>query len=506
MKYIISIIPEIALEGVPFYAGGLGILEGDKFIEASRLNLPYIVLTLFYPEGYINYIFINNEIKEEFFNYNYIENYLEKKEKFLINTKLGSVEIQPLSFKSNTAEVIFFKVLSPEWAVRATKRVYIEDDRFQYEYKYIILAKAALKYIYDFIGLENIEIIDVQESLAGLALLKLSNKVKLRFTIHTPGPWGHPTFSSKLLEEEFEVRFKDENIILTRALIDIADSVITVSSKHEKITAMSFPDSIKKISHVTNGVSLTRWMNEHMKKFYISEVLNFKNFIKARNESKKDLMKFLKKYKKIDSFRPIVVWARRVTRYKRPYFIIRFIREVGKDLNVIFVLGGKSHPRDYEGKDFMREFYNLSKEYNNVIYINDYSLDNSIYILSGSDLLLFTPFSGWEACGTSYMKAGINGVPTLASKDGGTLEIIQEGINGWFFGKDLRELIDIYSERAYRIDEQDYVEFKSKLLYIIDKIENDKEGYYEIMLNTFLSYIKWADIKRVLRDLYFYNI
>lgn len=59
---IVSITPELGIDVVKNYAGGLGVLEGDKFYAAARLGVPYTVITLFYPEGYVEYIETNGEL------------------------------------------------------------------------------------------------------------------------------------------------------------------------------------------------------------------------------------------------------------------------------------------------------------------------------------------------------------------------------------------------------------------------------------------------------------
>ena len=56
---------------------------------------------------------------------------------------------------------------------------------------------------------------------------------------------------------------------------------------------------------------------------------------------------------------------------------------------------------------------------------------------------MFTPFSGWEACGTSYMKALVNGIPVLSSRDGGVIEIVEDGVNGRLFGEDIHDFTNI---------------------------------------------------------------
>ncbi len=55
---IISITPDLALDmGGYTYAGGLGVLEGDKFYGAAALGLNYYVITLLYRSGYVDYDF-----------------------------------------------------------------------------------------------------------------------------------------------------------------------------------------------------------------------------------------------------------------------------------------------------------------------------------------------------------------------------------------------------------------------------------------------------------------
>ena len=75
-------------------------------------------------------------------------------------------------------------------------------------------------------------------------------------------------------------------------------------------------------------------------------------------------------------------------------------------------MAGKTNPMDEMGLEFMEEMKRLSSAKNNVIYIWNYNIAVAKLIFKGIYLLLFTPFSGWEACGTSIMKAGINGIPT----------------------------------------------------------------------------------------------
>jgi len=488
---LVSITPEIAIEEVPIYAGGLGVLEGDKFIEASKLNKPYLVLTLFYPKGYANYA-LENGIIELNQDYSEYEKNLNDEGDFEIKTNLGYVKLKALSLSKESSKVVFFKAVYPDWAVKATSKLYIEESKFDYEYKYVILAKASVEYIN---RLEDVNDVYAQESLAGLALIPLHKRFRTHLVIHTPGPWGHPVFSSKTLQDEFGILLDEKEVVLTKLLIKYADDVHTVSLKHNELTKKMFPRS--DFTSITNGVSFTRWMHDEIKKVYFGG--NLENLTKARKIIKEEFLKFLKNYKEeINKDAFIVVWARRMTKYKRPYLISRIIRDIGNKLdNVMFVIAGKAHPKDYDGINYMNEFASLSRENKNVIYIHDYTIKNAKIILSGGDLLLFTPFSGWEACGTSYMKAGINGVPTLSSKDGGALEVIVDGYNGWFFGEDIRDFIDIFHSSIKDIDEKDYSELVSKFLYIVERAGKDPEWYNQITKNTFISFVKFSSITKI---------
>ncbi|MEM0497866.1 MAG: glycogen/starch/alpha-glucan phosphorylase, partial [Acidilobaceae archaeon] len=144
-----------------------------------------------------------------------------------------------------------------------------------------------------------------------------------------------------------------------------------------------------------------------------------------------------------------------------------------------------------------------SRELENIYFHSTYDTTIAYYLISGSDLLLFTPFPGWEASGTSHMKAMVNGVPVLSSKDGSSLELIQDNINGWLFGLDINEFIDIDRDaRAQEIDELEYDDMVKKLVKIVNIYENDRDLYNSVSYNAYKTSIPFADINRVLKQYY----
>ena len=504
-----TITPEIAFEGFYNYAGGLGVLEGDKFLAASEHHLRYLVLTLLYRRGYVTYEFVKQDevVPKPQKQPQKVKELLKEGEALKLMLKGTEVTVKPWLLERDSATAIFFEAVKPEWAKSLTERVYIEANNEERYLKYVLLAKASAKYLQELVGLDNIEYIDLQEAYTALLTLALKNFNRFRFIIHTPGPWGHPRFPNKVLKDEFGIDLGRDEIILTELGLKNSLKVFTVSRKHNKIMRRVFPNYAGKMSSVTNGVHVGRWIHPSIKELITRsggiESIKKEDFWSAHLRAKEELLEYLRKLKrnkpKLDT--PIILWARRITRYKRPYFVSRFIREVGKDLNAFFLLGGKAHPKDQEGKEFMKEFINLSRKYDNVLFVSDYNIEKAKPMVSGSDIHLFTPFPGWEACGTSYMKTSVNGVPTLSSRDGGALELFKHEYNSWFFGKELNQLIDVYKDKRTKIlDEEDYKDFSRRLIKLIDSYGSNH--FKEVSLNLLKTSNNFVTIDRVIKEYY----
>ena len=100
------------------------------------------------------------------------------------------------------------------------------------------------------------------------------------------------------------------------------------------------------------------------------------------------------------------------------------------------VIAGKAHPRDLPGKTLIREIVQLSRDpeiAKHIVFVEDYSIEVARELVQGVDLWLNTPRRGEEACGTSGMKAGINGVLNLSILDG-WFDEAYEISGGWAIG------------------------------------------------------------------------
>ncbi|MCS7097472.1 MAG: glycogen/starch/alpha-glucan phosphorylase [Candidatus Methanomethyliaceae archaeon] len=501
---VISVTPDIALEFGNTYAGGLGVLEGDKFYAAADLGINYHVLSIYYKEGYVDYEFDSNlnPIPKPQPQPKEFSSRLNIFDEFNINLRNEVVKVQALKYSEKNANAIFFKSISPNWAEKLFERLYIEENTEIKFYKYLLFAKASEAYIRRNISLDEIECIDLQESYAALLPLSLKIPGKYRLVIHTAGPWGHPTFNREFFRKELGYTFVDNDVVLTEIGLSLSRQSLAVSAKHLSILLKVFPHHRDKLSYVTNGICLKRWMDLELAEKHRNYELRLDTFIEIRERLKQRLIDYLSKIKDIDlDNKFIAVWSRRMVPYKRPDFIARLIPQI-KDKPIVIVISGKAHPFDFQGLEYMKLFMKLHKEFNNVIYIPNYSIYTAKLILSGADLLLFTPFPGWEACGTSYMKAAVNGIPSLSSIDGGVPEFIINDINGWLFGEDVRLLIEYFSEAAKEINEREYQQFQTLFFKIYEIYRNDPEAYYRVGLNALRTFVSRANMERVLKEYY----
>jgi glycogen phosphorylase len=165
-------------------------------------------------------------------------------------------------------------------------------------------------------------------------------------------------------------------------------------------------------------------------------------------------------------------FARRFAAYKRADLIFQDLERLKKLLNdrwrpLQIIFAGKAHPADDAGKRILQRIFELARDPSlagRIAFVEDYNEQLAQYMVHGVDLWLNNPLPPLEACGTSGMKASLNGVPHLSILDGWWVEGFSGG-NGWAFdgyaGDDAKDAHAIYNllEREviplyYKVDEQ----------------------------------------------------
>jgi glycogen phosphorylase len=131
-------------------------------------------------------------------------------------------------------------------------------------------------------------------------------------------------------------------------------------------------------------------------------------------------------------------FARRVPSYKRLTLMMRDRDRLRRLLlhperPVQILIAGKAHPADEGGKRLIQEIVRFADEADvrdRIVFLPDYDMALGQLLVQGCDVWMNNPLRPLEACGTSGMKAALNGGLNLSIKDGWWDEWF-DGQNGW---------------------------------------------------------------------------
>jgi starch phosphorylase len=301
---------------------------------------------------------------------------------------------------------------------------------------------------------------------------------------------------------------------MTVLALKLADHRNAVSQLHGQLTRRMWHGlwpEVKKnetpISSITNGIHVPTWAAPEMSRLYenylgvdVSRRLDDINFGKSvlnitdeelwavRQILKRKLMgAMVERARQCSTERECTaqqVWAmgalldpevltigfvRRFTEYKRPELIFhdverfkRTVTDIWRPVQIIFA--GKSHPADLPSKQLLHHVYTLATDnefQGRIAFVEDYDMHMARYLVQGVDVWLNTPRRLQEACGTSGMKASVNGVLNLSVLDGWWYESYN-GANGWAIGDEVKardpgEEDRLDAEALYRLLEEKIV-------------------------------------------------
>ena len=131
-------------------------------------------------------------------------------------------------------------------------------------------------------------------------------------------------------------------------------------------------------------------------------------------------------------------FARRVPSYKRLTLMLNDPEQLAGLLNdpaqpVQIVVAGKAHPADEGGKGLIQQMVQYSDSADvrrRIVFLPDYDMAMAHALVQGCDVWLNNPLRPLEACGTSGMKAALNGALNVSVRDGWWDEWYDGG-NGW---------------------------------------------------------------------------
>ncbi|HBX80725.1 MAG: alpha-glucan family phosphorylase [Propionibacteriaceae bacterium] len=119
-------------------------------------------------------------------------------------------------------------------------------------------------------------------------------------------------------------------------------------------------------------------------------------------------------------------FARRGASYKRLTLMLTDPERLKRLLNhpetpIQIVIAGKSHPADEVGKALIQTMVQFSDQPDvrgKIVFLPDYDMSLAKPLYPGCDVWINNPLRPLEACGTSGMKAALNGAANLSIRDG----------------------------------------------------------------------------------------
>jgi len=249
MKKVAFISQEFAIDKLPTYAGGLGILAGDLFYSSNDLKYPVYGVTFVNKNGYGKYEIKNKEIVYEEENYDPLEYFLEIEDKFHIDLKDKRIYFKVWQYPLSHSKLFLFDTDLQEndpTIRKLTGRLYYEENEEEKLLKDLLLGLGASEFFENY-GIE-IDKYHLNESHGGFLAIELYkryrdiNKVKEKvvFTTHSIIA-GHDSFDYNLVEKYYDIPGEIRNISpnklsLTKLLFELSGFVNAVSYKHKIIT------------------------------------------------------------------------------------------------------------------------------------------------------------------------------------------------------------------------------------------------------------------------------
>jgi len=448
-------------EEFPIYAGGLGILAGDYIKSAHDLGLPVVGVGLRWARGYSRQrIGIDGVPVDEFPEY---------AADFLVDTgvrvrvRVAAREVEarvwrterwgnaPLFLLEPTAEQdawithrlyeptverrVAQEILLGVGGSRALRKLGIDVGTYHFNEGHAVFA-----------GVEMIA--DRMAAGADFATAWDAVRRHIVFTTHTPIPAGnevHPLAELRRLGATCELVDAEMRALggdpfnMTVAGLRLSRRANAVSELHGEVSRAMWRavDGGTRIIAITNGVHVPTWQDPRVRAARGSAQALWD----AHQAAKTEMLAAVTERTGI-VMRPDVLtlgFARRAAGYKRADFIFRDparLEPLLRDRKLQLVFAGKAHPDDVEGKRLVATLVGATRRYpGSVVFVPDYNMAIARQLTRGADVWLNNPLRPLEACGTSGMKAALNGVLNFSVLDGWWPEACRHGENGWAIGE-----------------------------------------------------------------------
>lgn len=439
-------------EDPSMYAGGLGVLAGDFVLEAADEGLPFVAVGLWYGAS----------VSEQEKDFSIIT---KNGVPVIVEVPCGGRIVRARVWSRCFGKSVFLLFLDtnivenlPEDRI-ITNHLY--DSNFQTSVKQEIILGIGGVRLLSKLGMQP-SVYHLNEGHTAFAAFELlvqnmiKNKIKdaREATNDIKGKivaTKHTIFSlagSNMNEVEFDAlvgaycrengieagdmfrlgeHSNDKKVFsTTKFLLNCAQRQNGVSILHTVFEKLAHPKSI--LFPITNGIFVKRWQAGEWRIEPTDKTRSINETIwNIKRSLREKMVKFVTTQTEatLDPDACTVVWSRRFARYKRPELLFSDLERLKQicsgDLKVQFIISGQAHESDIEGQKTVEKIKTIVKNpvfKNKIVYLTNYSIPVAKELVLGADVWLNTPERGFEACGTSGMKAGLNGALQVSTSDG----------------------------------------------------------------------------------------
>jgi len=481
-------------EAVPQYSGGLGVLAGDHLKASSDLGVPLVGIGLLYAEGYFRQMLDADGWQQERFPRLEPAGMALTNTGKQVTIELADDSVTVSIWRSEVGRLPLYLLDAPGVTdrlyggdvehrlrqeivlgiagVRALRELGLHPQVFHTNEGHA-----------GFLALERIREL-VAEGLTFAEAVEASRAGGV-FTTHTPVPAGIDRFPPQLMQKYFEPLATQLGITFEQLMaighrpdepeetkfnmavmgLRLAARANGVAKLHGAVSREMFsglwpgvPVDEVPIGSITNGVHAHSWISPDIDQLFRMGIhgvwdgadadawaraynLSPREVWLARSAGRARLVEYVQQRMGDNILDPDILtigFARRFATYKRATLLLSKPERLrglllDPDRPIQFVFAGKAHPADHPGKEMIQAVERFARDLDvrhRFVFLPDYDIAVARTMYHGCDVWLNNPRRPQEACGTSGMKAALNGALNCSIRDGWWDEW-SDGENGW---------------------------------------------------------------------------
>ncbi len=521
--------------------GGLGVLAADTRRIAEKMNVPFALITPFYPCE-IKQVLHDGKAFDEFhsvdyknFGFKFIDSVnikccgdlckLDVIEKKFNNTRIIAIT-EPnfgglYSGTSGSDHRLYQEVALGFGGYLALKLVGLKPAIMQLNEVATFFAALARLDELTYNGMDFYEAVVYTRKHTLYTNHTLVQAAEAEFSLEQFERFVFPNIRSLAVKKWLRDKFKDNKIKLSSVTIEIAELRSGVSKLHARVANYhDIAGNKVKFKAITNGIDMETWVLPETLAYYHElglldqfdaptpnflegiEKISSEDIRRLKNSGRKVLNGILKdrpdQNGNIVQFNDndiIFDFKRRFVDYKRPEMPFRDpqkLRNILEANNAHYIITGRVHAGDEVMSNKLTKILEIidNDDYlkTHVHYFADYDEKLAYGLSVGSNISINIPIVGLEACGTSWMKDVANMNILISTHDGGVADAPMNAYSYIDGDNEDEELFMLYQrmEDAASIWKNDFdleFTFRKQLAAFLPTISGSR------MLKEYLDYL-----------------